>query len=134
MGDLTKNISRHELCCKCERHECNVTILDDEPIIQVVQRVCDLIAQRYDVPRVVLEITSAARCYEHNRDIGSTDNSRHPRGCAMDIKIFIPITGRPQVPPSEVAEAADLVMTGSGGIGVYPTFTHIDTRRSRGRW
>ncbi len=42
MGDLTKNISRHELLCKCGK--CNVRVQDHEPVIQVIQGVCDFYA------------------------------------------------------------------------------------------
>lgn len=50
MGDLTNNISRHELLCKCGN--CKVTILDDAPIIQIAQETCDYFAGRFSVKQV----------------------------------------------------------------------------------
>ena len=127
MGDLTKNISRHELRCKCGN--CSVTIQDHEPIIGVVQGVCDRIANYYDIDKVELRITSAARCREHNLSEGSNDESQHIRCNAMDIQIF---ADGYHVP-------SDLVATYlsdgfAGGVGVYNTFTHIDTRNKIARW
>jgi uncharacterized protein YcbK (DUF882 family) len=132
MGDLTKNISRHELKCKCGN--CDVRIQDHEPIIQVVQCVCDDIANEYGVDRVTLEITSAARCREHNLSVGSSDESQHIRCNAMDIKIFV---DGEQVPPHYIANFAEEDLSNcdiAGGIGEYNTFTHIDTRNKVARW
>ena len=127
MGDLTKNISRHELRCKCGN--CSVTIQDHEPIIQIVQGVCDRIAYKYDVDKVRLDITSAARCREYNLRIGSNDESQHIRCNAMDIKISV---GDAQMPPSLVTEY--LPDDFSGGSGVYNSFNHIDARNKIARW
>ena len=136
MGDLTKNISRHELRCKCGN--CSVTIQDHEPIIGIVQGVCDRIADKYDVDKVQLDITSAARCREDNQFVGSNDESQHIRCNAMDIKIFV---GDVQMPPDLVAEyLLNDVISGVGevgyigGVGIYNTFTHIDTRNKIARW
>ena len=137
MGDLTKNISRHELRCKCGN--CSVTIQDHEPIIQVVQGICDQVAADYDVDSVRLDITSAARCREHNNNpasrggAGSNDESQHIRCNAMDIKIYV---GRVQVSPKLVASRVPDSFDGAfvGGVGIYNTFTHIDTRNKIARW
>ena len=127
MGDLTKNISRHELRCKCGN--CSVTIQDHEPIIQVIQGVCDRIATEYGIEKVRLDITSAARCREHNLAVRSNDESQHIRCNAMDIQIFV---GDAQMPPDLVATYLPDGFV--GGVGVYNTFTHIDTRNKIARW
>ena len=135
MGDLTKNISQHELTCKCGK--CSVTIQAHEPIIWMVQKACDYFAAEYGVEKVKLTITSAARCYEYNRipdkdgGPGSNDESQHPRCSAMDIKIF---TDSVQVPTKKVADYFDHNYPTSCGIGVYKTFTHIDSRSEKARW
>ncbi len=131
MGDITLNISRSELKCSC--NNCNVTIQDHEPVIQVVQDACKYYAMIYGVEKVRLEITSAARCYEYNRSVmvGSNDESQHPRCCAMDIKIFIDVI---QVEPSKVYRYLNTKYPDKCGIGNYRTFTHIDTRNKRSRW
>lgn len=129
MGDLTKNISRHELKCQCGK--CEVTIQDHEPVIQCVQKCCDYFSAQYGVERVTLKITSAARCYEHNRAIGSNDNSQHPRCRAMDIKLYV--NGK-QIPPSRVFDYFDSQYHDSCGIGLYEKFCHFDTRTQKARW
>lgn len=132
MGDLTKNISRHELKCKCGK--CNVTIQDHEPIIQVVQDVVDWFqgGLHSDI-YVAVRITSAARCYEYNRSgmVDSNDESQHPRCSAMDIQIFI--AGR-KVKARKVYDYLNTKYPKKYGIGNYDTFTHIDTRAIRARW
>jgi uncharacterized protein YcbK (DUF882 family) len=134
MGDLTKNISAHELRCKCGI--CKVRIQDHEPVIQVVQGACDHFAKKSG-KRVTVVITSAARCYGYNRmpvhmgGAGSNDESQHPRCCAMDIKILIDGV---QVDPDFVAEYFDEKYPDTYGIGNYKSFTHIDTRAIKARW
>ncbi len=135
MGDLTLNISKHELQCQCGK--CNVRIQDHEPVINIVQNCCDHFAELYDVEKVRLDITSAARCYEYNRipdddgGPGSNDDSQHPRCNAMDIKIFVK---EKQVPPSQVYMYFIGKFKDKYGIGKYNTFTHIDTRAKKSRW
>lgn len=136
MGDLTKNISRHELTCNCGK--CNVRILDDEPIIQIVQDVCDHFAKVYDVKRVLLNISRGASCYEYNRlpidqgGVGSTDNSQHPRACAIDFSISLP--GGKRINARRVYDYLNYKYPDSMGLGSYRKFTHADTRPNKARW
>lgn len=129
MGDLTTNISRHELECKCGK--CEVTILDAEPVIGIVQDACDYFASINNTDKVTLIITSAARCYAYNREVGSTDNSQHPRARAIDFKIFI---NSKQVDPQLVYAHLNNEYPNSLGLGNYVTFTHVDTRPNKSRW
>ena len=129
MGDLTLNISRSELKCKCGK--CNVTIQDHELIIEVVQSICDRIAADRDVEKVMLKINSAARCQPHNLSVGSNDESQHIRCNAMDIDIFV--NGR-RVPPHGVYWIADEIYHDRFGMGMYDWGVHIDTRRIKARW
>jgi uncharacterized protein YcbK (DUF882 family) len=137
MGDITKNISQYELDCKCGETDCNVTILSYEPVIQYWQDACDYFAKKYGVDKVKLIITSGGRCYTYNRlpinkgGAGSNDNSRHPRCNAIDGKIYI--NGN-QIPPKDVYDYFDNRFKYSCGIGLYNTFTHLDTRTKRSRW
>ena len=134
MGDLTANISQHELDCKCSDPECNVTVLANEPIIQIVQGVCDHFKEKYNAKKVTLIITSGARCYVYNRSepVGSNDNGQHPRACAIDFKIFLP--DRSQVPTKEVYDYLDTKNPNSLGLGLYESFNHADGRVIKGRW
>ena len=131
MGDLTKNISRHELICKCG--DCNVTILKEEPVINVVQDTCDHFAEEYETEKVTLIINRGASCYTYNRskEIGSNDNSQHPRACAIDFKIFVE---KDQVAPSVVNKYLNEKYPNSLGLGLYTTFNHVDTRPQKARW
>jgi len=135
MGDLTKNISRHELACKCGN--CQVRIQDHEPIIQVVQGVCDHFAREYNVDKVVLVITSAARCFEYNRlpvdegGPGSNDESQHPRCCATDIALFV---NDVQIPPLLIYNYLCSTYPRKYGFGLYKSFVHADTRNRCSRW
>ena len=138
MGDITKNISQRELNCKCRNSNCSVTIHRDEPIIKIWQNVCDHFAARHDVDKVVLKITSAARCYEYNRvpvsrnGPGSNDQSQHPRTCAIDAQIYI---NGEQIPPRHIHKYLDNKFPKSLGLGLYATFNHVDTRRTeKARW
>lgn len=124
MGNITKNISRHELACNCG---CGFDSMDYETI-EVVQECCDHFAEKLGLSKVVLMISSAARCFEYNRSIGSNDNSQHPLARAMDITIK-------HVSPADVYAYLDTKYPGKYGMGNYPTFTHIDTRSgSAKRW
>jgi hypothetical protein len=134
MPKITKNISTHELDCKCGDKDCNVTILPNEPIIKIVQLACDYFKRKYKVVKVTLVIKSGARCYVYNRlpHIGSNDNSQHPRACAIDFKIYLP-SGE-QVPTKDVYEYLDKKYPDSLGLGLYGTFNHADGRAVKGRW
>lgn len=126
MGNLSKNISRHEVACLCG---CGLDTVDVETVA-VVQDVCDHFAEELGVDRVVLGINSAARCFEYNRSdrIGSNDASQHPRCRALDIRLK-------GVEPYRVYDYLDDKYPDQYGIGRYRTFTHIDTRSGgRARW
>ena len=72
-------------------------------------------------------ITSAYRTPPQNKACGGTTYSQHLYGKAADIKVS-------GISPKKVAEYAETLLQGKGGIGVYDTFTHIDIRTSKARW
>lgn len=124
MGDLTKNISRRELACHCG---CRFDSMDVETI-SVVQEVCDRFAAVLDVDRVILTVLSAARCSNHNLAVSGAENSQHPKARAMDIQID-------GVTPVKIYRYLDMTYPGRYGLGLYPTFVHIDTRSNGpARW
>ena len=74
-----------------------------------------------------VSINSAYRTPAWNKKQGGVSNSQHVKGTAADIVV----TG---ASPLLVAQYAESLMPGSGGIGLYPTFTHVDVRTIRSRW
>lgn len=71
-----------------------------------------------------LRILSAYRTPEHNRRVGGARHSQHVEGRALDLK-----------PPQgwTVARLAETcaVVSAVTGLGVYPTFVHVDCRPGR---
>ena len=72
-------------------------------------------------------ITSAYRTPPKNKACGGTTYSQHLYGKAADIKVS-------GITPKKVAEYAETLLQGQGGIGIYDTFTHIDVREQKSRW
>lgn len=122
MGDLTKNISRHEVACHCG---CGLNTIDHE-VVQIVQEVADHFASTRGIERSVVIITSGARCTRHNKKVGGKLKSLHPKCRAID---FI-IKG---VSPLDVAAYLKGKYPSKYGIGEYKHFTHIDTKSGKAR-
>lgn len=113
---LTKNFSSSELDCKCQYKSCNKTLIDLEHIAKL-QKLRDMVGP--------IHITSGFRCKKHNKDVGGTPTSQHTKGTATDIQ-------HKQLPYQVIAEWAGKMF--EGGIGIYNTFVHIDSRGSKARW
>lgn len=75
--------------------------------------------------KVPVHITSRYRTQTHNRNIGGASNSRHMYGLAADIIVR-------GVESSLVQNYA--IKIGAGGVGRYPTFTHVDVWREGRRF
>jgi uncharacterized protein YcbK (DUF882 family) len=69
-------------------------------------------------------ITSGYRSPQHNQQVGGVSHSLHLSGLAADIVI-------PGLPAPEVQ---DILKHWSGGLGIYPTHTHLDIRPTPTRW
>ena len=74
-----------------------------------------------------MTIMSGYRCPVHNKAVGGAKSSQHMLGTAADIRI-------PGLSPKQVAGFAEKLIPNKGGIGIYPTFTHVDVRRNKARW
>ena len=85
-----------------------------------------------------VHINSAFRTASYNRTLSnSAEHSQHLYGRAADIWVGHYDKQRRPVrtkTPAQVAAIAEMYLGASGGIGIYSTFTHIDTRSGSARW
>lgn len=72
-------------------------------------------------------INSGYRTVTKNKAVGGAAYSQHLYGMAADIVVQ-------GVAPKVVAAYAESLLPGTGGIGIYSTFTHIDVRKTKSRW
>lgn len=69
-------------------------------------------------------VNSYYRSVAYNRQVGGVDHSQHLAGKAMDTSTWSTLRGQ-----LELVHAAGMV--GFRGIGIYQSFTHLDTGRKR---
>ncbi len=108
MGDLSNFLSRHEIACKCG---CGLNSMDIETV--------KLFDECRNFVGEAITPSSGARCFEHNRSIGSNDKSQHTKCRAIDL---------PVKNPKELYSYLCQVYPDRYGFGLYETFVHIDTR------
>lgn len=113
---LSANFCVKEFAC----HDGSDYILIDTELVVLLQK----IREHFNKP---VTINSAYRNATYNKKIGGVSNSQHTKGTAADIVVS-------GTTPKEVAQYAEYVMPNSGGIGLYSSFTHVDTRAKRSRW
>lgn len=114
MGDLSKHFSRSEFACRCGCGQDTV----DAVLITVLEH----IRAHFGKP---ITVHSGNRCVAYNRRVGGASSSQHIISRAADIDVR-------GVSPAEVFAYVDTWHT--GGLGSYPTFTHVDSRAERARW
>ena len=107
---LSKNFALSEFACKDGSKE----IVVDYELVQLLQKLRDSLGKP-------ITITSGYRTVAYNKKCGGISTSHHLTGKASDIKIS-------GMTPLQIALAADKM--GFKGIGVYPTFTHVDVAGS----
>ena len=95
-------------------------IFIDSNLVDIVQKIRNHFGK-------AVTINSAYRTASHNKKVGGAEYSQHLYGKAADIKIA-------GVSPSKIAAYAETLMPDSGGIGIYQTFCHVDTRSEKSRW
>jgi len=117
MGDLSLNLSRKEIACKCG---CGYDSIDVETI-HVVQDMCDHFARFLGQSKVILIVNSGCRCFAWNDHINGSTDSLHMESRAIDFRIK-------EVSIKLVAEYLLNKYKGKYGIGIYDTFIHLDTR------
>lgn len=114
---LTSYFISDEFDCHCKN--CTTTYLDDNLVFYLQK-----IREHFEKP---VTINSGYRCVAHNSSpqVGGAKNSYHTKGQAADIVVR-------GIEPKEVAKYAESI--GVKGIGVYSSFTHIDTRPTKYFW
>lgn len=117
---LSANFSVSEFACK----DGSDPIVIDPKLVAALQ----LIRDHYQKP---LRLLSAYRTVTYNQRVGGAANSQHCLGKAADIDC-----SSLGVTPNQLAAYVETIAEtmGIGGIGVYATFVHIDTRADRKRW
>lgn len=122
MNDLTNaplntpNFSWAELLGSCPRPTDMATCYQLHMLAQRLQAVRDVLKRP-------IIITSGYRNVSHNRAVGGHPNSYHVRGMAADIV----------VPGLSARQVQQQLSRWSGGLGCYPSFTHVDIGPKR-RW
>lgn len=113
---VSANFRVREFACK----DGSDPIFIDSQLVTILQKI------RTHFGRAVT-INSAYRTPTHNRSVGGSEFSQHTYGKAADIKIN-------GVSPEKIATYAEKLLPGTGGIGVYKSFCHIDVRVTKSRW
>ena len=121
---MTKNFKLEEFACK-----------DGTPVppdlIPNVQNLANQLQVLRDHLNEPIFINSAYRTIRYNQAVGGSPKSMHIQEKAADIRVK-------SKTPRELAKIIEgLIKDGKmviGGMGVYPTFVHIDTRKLRTRW
>lgn len=119
-GPITKNFSQRELSCRCKRKDCVEQKISLD-LVNKLQKIRDEL-------KVPLQINSAYRCVAHNKAVGGSPTSQHVLGNAADIKILI---GTQIWFKTQFLKMAEKLFN---GIGIYPTFIHVDVREGKARW
>lgn len=116
---LSKNFFSGEFDCKCKnckKGEYPLAIVD---LVKALQDLRDIIA-------CPIKIISGYRCEAHNKKVGGAPDSFHVKGMAVDIET-------PKIGKDRLLEAVKAVKK-IKGIGIYPTWIHLDIRPKKANW
>lgn len=108
---------------KAKEFKCN----DGSDVVFVSDTLVSILQAIRNHFKTTVTINSGYRTPAYNKKVGGAAQSQHLYGMAADIVVK-------GVPPKKVAEYAEKLMPTTGGIGVYPNFTHIDVRKTKSRW
>lgn len=113
---LSANFRVREFACR----DGSDPILVAPELVEVLQKIRDHFGQ-------AVTVNSGYRTAAYNKKIDGATYSQHCYGTAADIKVK-------NVAPKTVAAFAETLLPKKGGIGIYPTFTHVDVREVKSRW
>ena len=114
--NLSANFKVKEFACK----DNSDVIFIAPDLVEVLQKI------RTHFGKAV-NINSAYRTPTYNKKVGGATYSQHLYGTAADIRIN-------GVSPKDIAAYAETLLNGTGGIGIYSNFVHIDVRKEKSRW
>ena len=120
---LTNNFNLNEF----NKHNFPLT----ETILRNIQELAKNLQVLRDEVKKPIKITSGYRNAEFNKKIGGASQSRHITGQAADLKI------EGYTPKQVAAIIEKLIASGKmkqGGLGIYSTWIHYDTRGTAARW
>jgi uncharacterized protein YcbK (DUF882 family) len=128
---MTQNkagLDRKQFQCQGD-HCCGHSAPVSERLLDALDALDDLLEQETNIEGPQLVINSGFRCLTHNTAIGSLPYSQHCLGLAADV-------ASPYILPCVIAATAEQIEDFRlGGIGIYPTFVHLDIRSgSPARW
>ena len=134
MGDLTKNLSRHEFACKCSAN-CYAKHVVDFELVQAIQGAVDYFGSQPGTTSCMVVITSGNRCVAHNKATpGAASNSYHTKCLAADHRIVVTRNGRAGLlPPLDLYNYYDAKYPTKYGIKLYSNRVHLDVRKTKWR-
>lgn len=121
---LTPNFDLEEFHCR------DGTKVPPELMPNVRELAANLQVLRNEIGEPV-HINSAYRHKAYNKKIGGVPSSQHIQAKAADI------TAKSYTPKQLAAVVERLIKAKKlwfGGIGIYPGFIHVDTRKNKARW
>lgn len=114
--NITTNFKVKEFACK-----------DGSDVVIVSLKLVDILQKvRNHFGKAVI-VNSGYRTPSYNKRIGGAAYSQHMYGTAADIRVN-------GVKPKEVAAYVETLLQGTGGIGIYSNFVHVDVRTKKSRW
>lgn len=117
----TRNFSARELACRCG-------CLTPLGVDLNLRRLAPALQQLRDLAGSPIIVTSGYRCPKHNEAVGGSKGSQHMHGIAADV------WSRTLTPGQLKVLAEKIPAFVNGGIGLYPTWIHVDIREGRARW
>lgn len=119
---MTTNFKKLEFDCKCG---CKMP----PKVLANVVRTADNLQVLRDALGEPIKINSAYRCNSHNLASGGVKSSKHTLGIATDLA-----TNNPESLFNTIEELISKGILKEGGLGIYNTFIHYDTRGEKARW
>lgn len=121
---LTKNFDSHEFDCHNGAQVPERYLENCKLLAQNLQRLRDFIGES-------IRINSGYRTAAYNKKIGGARESQHLTASAADIATA-------SYTPKQLAAIVEKLIRDEtlyfGGLGIYPSWIHVDIRKNKARW